>query len=243
MPSVAEPGKPRLFMHVGTHKTGTTSIQVMLRENRKQIGAAGLKVIVDPPGVGDGQITNCNSIAHAFIRQNLWTPSRISGALPAKFGDAGVIDYFLAQIQQGGFDNFVISAEVFCHLRTGEEGDLLAASLARLKCQVIPVIYLRNVRDWRDSWSAWLDHLDYVKVFRQEHADQFHLLDKGYFNPAAICDFWQSISPAAIFIDYDKAMMKQGSVIPSFLDILGLLAEFDSARYILNKRPLRKASC
>lgn len=230
--------KLRLFLHVGTHKTGTTSIQFLLADNQQKIADAGMRVIVDPPGAA-GHATNCASIAHAFVRQRLWTPSRMGTPGKMQFGDALAIQHFLRQMQGGGFDSAILSAEALCYLRTQEELDSLRTCLAKLDCEVVPLVYLRNPEDWHASWSAWLNKLDYVQAFRQRHPDQFRLLDDWYFNRPAICAFWSQIGAVPVFIDYDKAMARHGSVIPSFLHVLGLPATLDNERYFLNQRCFR----
>lgn len=230
--------KPRLFLHAGTHKTGTTSIQFLLAENRQKIAEAGMRVIVDPPSA-TGHATNCASIAHAFVRQRLWTPSRMGNPGKMQFGDALAIQHFLRQMQARGFDSAILSAEALCYLRTQEELDSLRACLAKLDCEVVPLVYLRNTQDWRASWSAWLNKLDYVQAFRQRQPDQFRLLDDWYFDRRAICAFWSQVGATPMFIDYDKVMAQHGSVIPSFLRITGLPATLDNGRYFLNQRQFR----
>lgn len=224
---------PRLFIHIGTHKTGSTSIQALLRENAKKIAAHGITVITDPP---EGVRTNCTAIAHAFIRPELWTPSRMSKATPSGYADPKILDHFAAQIRQSANRCFVVSAEAFCYLRTKAEREHLLSFLAGLGCRITPVAYMRNGENWRESWSAWLDKLDYVRTFRAQHPENFNLLDDWYFDHAAIVRFWKKVDPSAVFYDYDKLVARQGSVIPSFLRLLGLPATVDSGKYFLNQR-------
>jgi hypothetical protein len=61
----------RLFLHAGTHKTGTTSLQKLLFDRRRDIAARGVQVVLDHPSAGREMPANCRSIANAFVRQEV----------------------------------------------------------------------------------------------------------------------------------------------------------------------------
>lgn len=224
----------RLFIHAGTHKTGSSSIQLMLLHATRFLAENGTKVIHDHPG-HRMERTNCSSIAHAFVRSELFTPSRISGGQPASFGSGEVIDYFLGQVTEKEYGTYIISAEAFCYLRTRTERKLLAKILKKLRYEIVPVIYFRNVPAWRKSWEGQLLKMPWTRRFWELQSEKFTLLDDWYFDKEAIADFWRSISPSLITIDYDDELAKNSSVIPSFLDSVGLPQFVDSERYFMNK--------
>jgi hypothetical protein len=71
MSGVATSSK-RCFIHVGTHKTGTTSIQAFLRDNEERLGAHG--VIIPKAGRGEDAAGHHNLTLqllgdHAFVAQ------------------------------------------------------------------------------------------------------------------------------------------------------------------------------
>jgi hypothetical protein len=224
----------RLFIHAGTHKTGSTSIQSMLLNETCFLEENGTKVIYDHPGHGSGR-TNCSSIAHAFIRPELFTPSRINGGQAKSFGSNEVIDYFLGQVTAKEYATYIISAEAFCYLRTRTERKLLEKNLKKLKCEVVPIIYFRNVMAWRKSWEGQMSIMPRTIKFWQLNSEKFTLLDDWYFDKEAIASLWRSISPSLITIDYDDELAKNGSIIPSFLDSVGLPQLGNSERYFANK--------
>lgn len=224
-----------LFIHAGTHKTGTTSIQHLLQDRREAILAHGCQVIADSPAP-QGDRMNCAAIAHAFIRPGLWTPTRINGTKPARFADRRMIDWLQTQIESTDCRRHVLSAEALCYLRTTQEHDLLRATLDRLGCRPVPVLYFRNPLDWRRSWADQLDKQPRVKAFMVRHPDRFRLLEDWYFDADAIRAFWRSVSPDAVFLDYDAAVAQSGSVLPSFLALLGLPAALDTGSHFLNRR-------
>ena len=223
----------RLFIHAGTHKTGSTSIQLLLRETAKVASDAGAKVIYDYHG---GTRTNAATIAHTFIRSELWTATRIIGEQPPSFGSEDVIDYLTQQINGGTHERYLLSAEAFCYMRTRNERKYLSRRLDRLKCEVVPIVYLRDTAAWKASWESQLQKMGRTHVFRIRHPDKFKLLDDWYFDKDSLVEFWRAISPLAIFLDYDQEVAERGSVIPSFLNAVGLPQSLNSDRYFLNTR-------
>jgi len=59
---------PRLFLHIGTHKTGTTSLQRFLTDNRAVLRRQGL-LYPDPAPGGFGQRYAHHQVAHAMAGQ------------------------------------------------------------------------------------------------------------------------------------------------------------------------------
>jgi hypothetical protein len=207
----------------------------MLAERRQDIAALGTQVIVDHPSAGRDQPTNCRSIANAFVRQELWTTQRIrQNEGITQFGDQGVIEYFVKQFSSREA-RIIVSAEAFCYLRTRAERKHLQRILNRLNCEVIPLVYFRKEADWRASWTAQ-NGGPILRAFREQHPDKFTLFDDWYYDRSAIADFWTALSPLTTFFDYDQEVARRGSVIPSFLDLVGLPQSFNSRRYFLNAR-------
>lgn len=59
---------PRLFLHIGTHKTGTTSVQRFLTDNRAALRRQGL-LYPDPATGGFGERYAHHQVAHAMAGQ------------------------------------------------------------------------------------------------------------------------------------------------------------------------------
>ena len=194
-----------------------------------------MKVIVDHPSHA-AEPTNCSSIAHAFVRPDLITPSRLSGRQIVDFGSYGVIDHFVEQVLTDKHRSFVLSAEAFCYLRNRDERKSLNRVLDRLKCEVVPIVYFRNEADWRRSWESQLTKMTHTRVFQERHPGRLTILGDWYFDRRAVAEFWRSISPHTLFLDYDMEVAEHGSVVPSFLNAVGLPQSLNSDRYFLNRR-------
>lgn len=224
-----------VILHAGTHKTGSTSIQALLRDQWRNIRAHGTQVILDwPPR--KLYAANCASIAHSFVRPELLTTTRIDNQRPAIYRNPAALEALRQQIENSACDRFILSAEAFCYMRTVEERELLVSTFRALNCTLVPLLYFRNKDDWRTSWSAQIDKYSRTREFRYSHPEQFTLLDDWYFDQAALFHFWRGVNPHAILLDYDKVVARHDSVIPTFLRFTGLPQSLARQDYFENRR-------
>ncbi|ETA50657.1 hypothetical protein [Ponticoccus alexandrii] len=89
-------GRPRLVLHVGTHKTGTTAIQTTLRDNRAALARAGL-CYPDPAREPHPHLP-----AHNFIYR-----ATLNGAEAM----AAERDRIMAEFRASGADHLILSEE------------------------------------------------------------------------------------------------------------------------------------
>ncbi|MEO0562213.1 MAG: hypothetical protein AAF125_08865 [Chloroflexota bacterium] len=131
----------RLYLHIGLHKTGTTTIQSALYHNRDVLRAMG--VIYPETGLQ----VNGKSAAHFHIGWSLMDP-------PPHFYDPARGGYIqlMETIRRASARTFIVSSEGFSHLTPPD--------IARLRdaigqdVQPIIVLYLRNPQTWVPSmWS------------------------------------------------------------------------------------------
>lgn len=138
----------KIYLHIGTPKTGTTTIQKNLINNRKVLNKTGY----DYPT--NGLIGN----AHHNLGFEL---SSLYKSKPK----AGLIFDICQEIQKSSFHKFIISSEVFTWL-TKEEIFLLKAKLSEFK--VFPVICLRRQDNFFASfWSHRIINNLYNKSFTE----------------------------------------------------------------------------
>src|SRR5262245_9521309 len=108
-----------LYLHVGTHHTGSTSIQHFLQQNREALKRARVRVIRDHLSNTINEY-NCMSIANAFIRPSLMTPARLCKLCMSDYQDGGILDHFADLMTTSAADSFIISSASLCYLRTDE---------------------------------------------------------------------------------------------------------------------------
>ncbi|KEO56149.1 hypothetical protein [Thioclava pacifica] len=225
----------RLYLHVGTHKTGTTSLQAYLRDHRDTLQAQGLTVLTEVHKK-QGEIAVCLGFAHGILRDGLQTVARMTGAMPK----AGSMRAFLyrAEIRRQlkalpRDGRAVLSAEALCFAREPEEAARLRKVFAKLDLEIVPVICFRNEADWRASWENELQR------FAAQMTEPFgtgtnDIRGDWYFDPAAIMSFREAFGPVRR-IDFDAAVARDGTVLPALLDALDVTAQGDLADYRLRQ--------
>lgn len=220
---------PRVFLHVGTHKTGTTSFQHILQSHQAAFDAAGVRArterVVRPDGRLGKRGGNSRRLANLILRPELVTPLRqhslrfnippekVEGRLRAV---KNRLDLSLAY-------DLLISSESLCLCRTEAELQRLHLLFPPTEVTLVPILVLRNIADWRASWANQLQkrrakgHPGPPEDTPPENRTD----GAWYFDPAAITRFWQRAGQLQI-IDYDAALREAGSVIPALLEGLGV---------------------
>lgn len=215
-----------IIIHAGQHKTGSTSIQTYIDRNVGFFRDHGIAPVQDWTASLDGLSNenpkyNAKLIANAVVRESLATPLRIRGVCAALAPDARDqgIDRINAALKAEPLDTCLISAEAFSFLREPDE----FARIERL-CSGLPwraVMFLRNKDSWLKSWEVQITHSKLVNqqgvLPGQGIAD---LSETSWLvDHDAIRRFWNG---RCTLLSYEEAVARHGSVIPAFLEAIGL---------------------
>lgn len=213
-----EPAMPHgriIIIHIGTHKTATSSIQVFLQQQRERLRAGGLYL----PRAG----VSPNSHGHHNIAWSL-RPHE------PRFDPAhGGLDDLLQDLAACGCDRAVISSEDFEYVV--QYPATLRAFDARLtEAGWTPhyLVFFRNPESYQDSlYAELLKHgLDMPwDTFKAQAVRHGHLRTHGdwYFNfdRAAFLAEWRAALGRDIqAASYDEAVAGPG-VLPTFLSLIG----------------------
>lgn len=238
--SLAEMEERRLFVHVGTHKTGTTSFQASLAENAQTLRAHGIA----PLGLAKWDrlpwlrtTYNLTHFAHLFIRPELGTGPRLRGTLRKLSPDRQTVrrNRVAAKIAASPARDVVMSSEAFSFLRTPGEATAMGEFLGRCGRRPVFLLVLRNDADWRESWKNHLAHSRRIVEWIAREPDENRPEGEWYFDRASLTAFWRGLGELRV-IDYDAARAAEGSVLPALFGEFGVDAsdlELDFAR---NKR-------
>lgn len=231
-------GGRRLFLHVGPHKTGTTSVQQALADHRAALLAGGLDVCQGEGfGANPAQV-NAIRLANCFIRPEVMTAPRLRGRYGPPDAEfvAATIALVRAHVLASPVQEFVISSEEFSYLRTVGEAEALRAALVPLFEAIVPVLVLRNEPDWRASRHDQLTKTGLIERIAglEGQADPN---GAWYYDRAALVAFWKGIGPAEV-IDYDAAVARDGSILPAVFAALGRVAPGAPGNYWLNSRKI-----
>ncbi|MDH3704870.1 MAG: hypothetical protein OES57_02320 [Acidimicrobiia bacterium] len=129
--------EPRIIVHIGMHKTGTTLIQRMLRTNRELLLAAG--VLHPSAGIPPGHNNAHRGLLHAL-----------------RHVDGGQWETLAAEVNRAGVSTAVISNEEFSRC-TEVEVALIRDKLREFDARIL--VYVRNEWDFmlaacRQNWKA-----------------------------------------------------------------------------------------
>jgi len=128
--------QPKLFLHIGMNKTGTSVIQHVLSANRAELANRGLLY----PDLKDGQV------AHYAISDMLGFTLGKAGKSPQSAEIDQLKQKLVRQIDAQAFSDTVISSEFFVVPRNI---DAVKTLFADFDCRI--VIYLRRHDHW---WAA-----------------------------------------------------------------------------------------
>jgi hypothetical protein len=211
------------ILHIGLHKTGTTSIQTFLQRNIGVLQTHGLDFY-------QGMVFPEN---HVELHAASMRPERQSGY--KNRAGLKVDAMYIAQVRQrvtqfvldSKASRLVFSNEGLSLLRYEDELEILKTLFPAGRFQV--VVYLRNETDYLRSYVAQLSknpetlpQLIDQESFAYTEPDSW-LADYE----ARLAPFKQVFGESHVHVlDFDTVVNRQGNVIPSFLEWLGLASVF-----------------
>ncbi|MGV3552319.1 hypothetical protein [Rhizobium sp.] len=220
--------KQTIFLHVGTHKTGTTAIQAYLHDHSKQLKARGVFFIQPRVTKGRGEekekISNPTLFAHHFLRPELLTSTMWrarKGGERFRERVEECTDWISDRLDSKRGTNHLLSTEALCYLRTEEEFQRVSKYFDELDYKVQPIIVFRNEKDWRESFDAQMAKSNYKDCYAVEPDPMRRVDSDWYYDTKSIVDFWSRFAEPAI-ISYDDEMEKRGTIIPSLIEAIGL---------------------
>jgi hypothetical protein len=218
-----------LFIHIGDHKTGTTSIQAFLRRQAGELASAGIAV----PTTGTySEESGHHNLAFQLIGDRRWNQSH------------GGLDELVAELRCCRQPQAAMSCEDFSLLVAHPEGLKRLESTLQAEGHTLSwLMFLRRVDDYSESLYCELTLHGYQPRFGYPGFVLNFLLHGRY--RSKFCDYdafvreWRrlSVSPLHLF-DYDQAV-SDGGVLPHFLAAIGApasLIEDSFAHPVLNRR-------
>jgi hypothetical protein len=207
----------RAVLHIGTHKTGTTSLQHYLHEAQDVLASVDA---LYPPGFAI-------PTAHAELPLLAVRPERV---WPARLRLPEVQDpnwlaaahrYVREQVESSPARTIVLSHEDLSYVRFDDEHERLAALLAGLEVDV--VVFLRDRRAFLESYAAQLDATGFA---RSDDPTSYAYVEQDSWladYDALIHGYRRRFGASSVdVLDYDAVMVADGSVIPAFLERLGV---------------------
>lgn len=225
----------KLFLHIGTHKTGTTFFQAFLLDNRERLRRAGVAICTERHK-DLGLIANCISLPDTVLRPSLMTVARMTGHAkgPSLVRFAKSVAHVAKFLSDGGATHFILSAEAFCFAREPKELRKIRKLFGASDVEVVPVVCFRNDKAWRESWRSEIDR--WASRLRRPHGEgNGNIRGDWYLDKDAILQFWQQIGDVRT-IDFDAAVDRHGTIMPSLLEAMEIGETSRAKEYFLNAR-------
>jgi hypothetical protein len=199
----------RVFLHIGTHKTGTTSFQKWLRENEDDLRSRfGL-------GVYLGGFPNNRELGLACANTDRLLPVR---RIP-QWSDHLWRDHVneLARVQmQRDEPSIIVSAESLSFLRADEEVRRVQHMFADRE-----VTILLTLREPADFLASWGRHLTRSKYELSDDPKSFAYVaaDSWLARYDDLIDVFGRVfgRDRVLTVDYEEATSEHGSVIPGLM--------------------------
>lgn len=223
------------ILHIGLHKTGTTSIQAFLQRNIGTLQTHGLDFY-------QGMVYPEN---HVELHAASMRPERQSGY--KNRSGLNVDQHYINTVREAVADfvaqsrcnRILFSSEGLSLLRFPDEMHMLKSLLPPGEISII--VYLRNQVDYLRSYAAQLQKNDgtlQLTIDRDSFANcaaDSWLAEYGQ----RLAGFEEAFGKERVtVVDYDQKVMQQQSVLPSFLGFLGLQDQFaakDWESFFLNQ--------
>jgi len=225
-----------VVLHIGTYKTGTSSLQRFLREHEHSL--------LRPAGYRypRGWLRRDKVVE---LQLALMRPDRLS-IIRARNGEwrdpafrADLIRQIGADLDRHPDETTIYSSELTSDLRYDDELE----ALRRLVGDAMVVVYWRNPTDWLAAMGDQITKDGFIPTHDGDR-DAFTYLgaDSWYVDYEKRLAAWRRHFTEVRALSYEEAVARDGSVIPSFLRGLGLEMPPDvgDERYWINRRGTRE---
>jgi len=222
----------RVVLHIGFHKTGTTSIQHFLWRHRDRLSERGIAFY-------EGRHIPHNHVElHiAAMAPERMTPVKksraISGGLDYRNEVEQSLQHFFSSV---GANTYLFSAEGLSYLRSPEEFAWLKSVLPE---PVTIVAYLRQ----REEYAAAYRHMISGMMAESDDPQSVAYMrpDSWLFDYETRISGFREVFGDDLVVRNYNAELQGGNIIPSFLQVLGIADAFkpDDFQLFLNKRHIR----
>ncbi|HHL20353.1 MAG TPA: hypothetical protein ENJ52_02365 [Aliiroseovarius sp.] len=220
----------RLYLHIGPHKTGTSAFQASLRANRMALRRRGVHVVSAPAQSFRQWLrppTNLKRLAHLMIRSELKTIWRMKGAAPHLTREEADAELARAarRLARVKSPRMILSGEAFFFLREAEEKARVSRFLEVVGRPVTVLCVNRDEADWRRSWEYELHRDPAIPQGLAGLAEDERPDGEWYFDRDAVRAFWRDLPGVSVDfreIDYAQAMERDGTIVSSLYQAMGL---------------------
>lgn len=222
-------GRWRCVLHIGTEKTGTTSVQGFLALNREALAERGYFVPVSLAAGGDPAVLNSDLIATYARADNAPVEFGRRGSDPSGFR-ALLAARLAAELAAApaGCHTMILSGE-HCHslLQAGFEVEGVRQLLAPFCADIRVLVYLRPQHEMALSAYGMMlrnGQADVVALPRFDGAERPRAMGFGYFDHAALLARWAAEFGREALVPrlFAREALARGDIIDDVLVVLGI---------------------
>lgn len=206
-----------IYLHIGTHKTGTTSLQNFLRDQECYLHMQGVQFYA-----GEYYPSNHVELHIAAMRDNRPSPVKeILGVTPSKEFRKQTRTRIRKFIADATCNKLIFSAEGLCYLRFEDELDALSRFFDG--CEVKVILYMRDSAGFLESYASQIQRMGFH--FAEENGHFAYVKPDSWlvdYN-GLICAYSACFGAENLIVrDWNIEIKKHGSIIPSFIETLGI---------------------
>ncbi len=210
--------KRRAILHIGTEKTGTTSLQAALSEHRDALAEAGIRY----PVLGPQNAHSALALFACGAEDDLFYMRQLSGvpeAMPLREARPLIAGRLGKEVAEHPDATFVLSAELLSSwLSTGTKVARLKRLLDRYFDEIRVICYLRR-------WDRFATSL-YSTYLRNGGTEPFafDLLAHGMFDYGEMLERWVKVfgRESVDVAIYERAVARKGGLLADFAARAGL---------------------
>jgi hypothetical protein len=207
---------PKIILHIGTHKTGTTSIQYILQSERRHFEQRGYAPIAGLTGK-----PNFKELFHAAVsRARLQRFALRRPIWPRWYLAHRARRHIKRAMAANRATDFIVSSELLCLLRQRQEIERLKR-LFPIGSEFAVVVCLRNKAGYLASLRSQLERQGIPpggagETLSDLSENTWLADDKGLLSA------YGALTSDLRVIDYDAACAKDADILPSFLGSIGI---------------------
>jgi len=225
--------RPHVWLHVGTPKTGTTSIQAFLKSQPGFLASSGYRLITCPRGKPNFKHLTLASLLPS--RRPLIKMRGMPSALGLPFMKWRVRRSIAKQISESSSGQFIVSNESLSYLRHAGEIEALR-SLFPAECRFSAILVLRDKQDFLASRRKQILKQK-LPISKVNGSSTYVEADSWLVDYDSVASAFSKIAGEVKVIDYDLAMRTDNNIIPAFLATLGVRTIPEAVdSYFLNKK-------
>ncbi|MGD9671301.1 MAG: hypothetical protein AB7U75_20010 [Hyphomicrobiaceae bacterium] len=214
-----------VIIHIGTHKTGTTSLQALLHKNRRAMKRQGFEYY-------DGTLSEKNhyDLNLAVVRGGVETFANYNrGTADQLEIYNNVREKITAQMRRSSAHTFVFSNEGLSYLRTKQECERLKSLFTEQNIKFKILLVLRNKEDFLRSYKNQLLKDPRRTPSSNKKSGLYVESDTWLLDFDELQSAYESVFSDVVTIDY----VEQG-LLSKLLAEIGLQLDLDEQKYQLN---------